>query len=151
MTSRQMRRSVIRHSLAILGCLFALYPIIWIVSSAFNAVDSLGASRLIPRDLTTENFVDAFSNPVAPVGRWLWNSFYIALSAGLANVAVAALSAYAFSRLKFFGRRALLTSLLAMQIFPQFLGFVAFFIMARQFGDVWSGVGLNTHLFLILV
>lgn len=146
-----IRKSVVPHALAVLACLFCLYPVIWIVSAAFNDIDNLGSSRLIPRDITFDNFRDAFSSDTSNVGRWMWNSFYIALSAAFLNVVVAAFSAYAFSRLKFRGRRALLTSLLVMQIFPQFLGFVAFFILAQQFGEVWGPIGLNTHLFLILV
>ncbi|MEM7274822.1 MAG: sugar ABC transporter permease [Actinomycetota bacterium] len=148
---RWFRRSGFRHVLALLAVGFSLYPVVWIVSSSFNAVDSLAASSLIPREVTVGNFEEAFSNPVAPVGRWLRNSMVIALTAATLNVVVAAFAAHAFSRLRFVGRRALLTSLLVMQIFPQFLGFVAFFIMAQQFGEVWSAVGLNTHAFLILV
>ena len=64
---------------------------------------------------------------------------------------IAAFAAYAFSRLRFAGRRTLLTSLLVMQIFPQFLGFIALFVLAQEVGDVSSAFGLNTHLFLILV
>lgn len=148
---RWLRESAYRHALAGLGVVFALYPVVWIVSAAFNNVDTLAAARLIPRDFTTNNFSEAFNNPVAPVGRWLLNSLVVALIAATLNVLVAAFAAYAFSRLRFVGRRALLTSLLVMQIFPQFLGFVAFFIMAQQFGEIWSAVGLNTYAFLIAV
>jgi ABC-type maltose transport system permease subunit len=146
-----LRRSGVRHGVALLAVAFTLYPIVWILSAAFNDVDSLGGSSLIPREFTLGNFTEAFDSPVAPVGRWLANSLVVSLTAATLNVTVAAFSAYAFSRLKFFGRRALLTSLLVMQIFPQFLGFVAFFIMAQEFGEVWSAVGLNTYTFLILV
>ena len=81
----------------------------------------------------------------------MWNSFYIGLIAASMNVLIAALAAYAFSRMEFRGRRALLTSLLVMQIFPQFLGFIAFFVLSQEFGEVWSAIGFNTHAFLILV
>lgn len=137
--------------LAILACAFSLYPMLWVLSASFNGVNSLQASTLIPNDFTTQNFRDIFNNDVSPVDRWMWNSFYISLIAAFLNVVIAAFSAYAFARIKFFGRRALLTSLLVMQIFPQFLGFVAFFVLAQQFSDVNENIGLNTHLFLILV
>ncbi|MDE0067533.1 MAG: sugar ABC transporter permease [Acidimicrobiaceae bacterium] len=146
-----LRRSAWRHTLALLACFFSLFPIVWIVSASFNSVDNLTASRLIPSDLTLDNFVEAFTDDVSPVGRWMWNSFYLAVTSAALNVVVAAWGAYAFSRIKFRGRRTLLTSLLVMQIFPQFLGFVAFFVLAQEFGDVWAPIGLNTHLFLIVV
>ena len=145
------RRRGWRHLVATLAAVFALFPIVWIVSASLNSVDSLGAARLIPRSLTFDNFTELFTSETTPVDRWMFNSFKIALIAAALNVLVAAFAAYAFSRLKFFGRRALLTSLLVMQIFPQFLGFVALFSLARQFSDVNQAIGLNTHFFLILV
>lgn len=150
-TVRWFRRSGGRHLFAIAVSVFALFPIVWVVSSAFNAVDNLSTSRLVPRQLTLDNFHELFTNPVQPVGTWMWNTFYIATASSALNVLVAALSAYAFSRLKFVGRRALLTSFLVMQIFPQFLGFIAFFVLAQQMGELVPALGLNSHLFLIVV
>jgi arabinogalactan oligomer / maltooligosaccharide transport system permease protein len=145
------RRSGARHLVAILAAAFSLYPVIWILSAAFAKASTLGRARLIPRSVTFDNFQEIFTNNVAPVDRWLWNSFYIGLIAATMNVLVAAFAAYAFSRMHFRGRRALLTSLLVMQIFPQFLGFIAFFVLAQDFGKVWGAIGYNTHAFLILV
>ncbi len=146
-----LRRRGWRHAVCTLAALFALFPVVWIVSASINAVDNLAAARIIPDQLTLENFRGLFDSSVTPVDTWLWNSFKIALIAAAVNVLVAAFAAYAFSRLRFRGRRALLTSLLVFQIFPQFLGFVAFFALAQQFGDVVPALGLNTHAFLILV
>jgi arabinogalactan oligomer / maltooligosaccharide transport system permease protein len=145
------RRSGGRHLFAVLAAVFSLYPVIWIVSAAFAKSSTLGRARLIPRSVTFDNFKEIFTNDIAPVDRWLFNSFYIALVAAVLNVLVAAFAAYAFSRMHFRGRRALLTSLLVMQIFPQFLGFIAFFVLAQDFGRVWGAIGYNTHVFLILV
>jgi ABC-type maltose transport system permease subunit len=147
----KFRRTGGRHLFAIAVSIFALYPVVWIVSAAFNAANSLSSARLIPREVTLDNFKEIFDNDVSPVGTWMWNSFYIGLIAAAMNVFVAALAAFAFSRMEFRGRRALLTSLLVMQIFPQFLGFIAFFVLSQEFGEVWSGIGFNTHAFLILV
>ena len=156
-----LRKSGSRHLVAILASLFALYPVIWIVSAAFNATDSLRASSLIPTDVTFDNFTGLFDSAVTDVGRWLRNSVVIGLIAATANVVIAAFAAYAFSRFDFRGRRTVLTSLLVMQIFPQFLGFIAFFVLAQDFGDgdpgfgagrwVWEHIGFNTHAFLVLV
>lgn len=145
------RRSGGRHLVAILAAIFALYPVVWITSAAFNEANTLASARLIPRNITFENFSGIFDNDVSPVSTWMWNSFYIGLIAATINVLVAAFAAHAFSRFDFRGRRALLTSLLVMQIFPQFLGFIAFFVMSRQIGEVVPAFGFNTHGFLILV
>lgn len=145
------RRRGWRHLIATVAALFALYPIVWVVSSAFNKVDSLSAARLIPQDTTFDNFREITTTGNTPIGTWLFNSFKVALFAAIPTVLVAAFAAYAFSRLRFFGRRGLLTSLLVMQIFPQFLGFVAFFALAREAGDITSLLGLNSHFLLVLI
>lgn len=75
----------------------------------------------------------------------------MAIIASIFNVLLAALAAYAFSRLRFRGRRAGLLTLLLVQVFPQFLGFIALFLLAQQIGDVLPAAGLNTHTFLIMV
>jgi arabinogalactan oligomer/maltooligosaccharide transport system permease protein len=62
-----------------------------------------------------------------------------------------ALAAYAFSRFRFRGRRAGLTSLLLIQMFPQFLAFIALFLLLNSFSDVFERIGLGTRLGLALV
>ena len=146
-----MRRRGWRHLVSVVASLFALFPVIWIISASINSIDNLGAARIVPTDVTLDNFTSLFNNASAPVGTWLFNSFKLSLLAAVPTTLVAAFAAFAFSRIAFRGRRALLTSLLVMQIFPQILGFVAFFVLAQQMGEIVPALGLNTHLFLILV
>lgn len=140
-----------KHVVLILGCLFALYPVVWVTSAAFNAVDTLSAARLIPRSTTWENFTGLFDNDLTPFLRWIWNSWRVALAASVINVMVAAFAAYAFSRFRFKGRRVGLLTLLLVQVFPQFLAFIAILLLLQQIGEVFPAFGLDTHLGLILV
>jgi ABC-type maltose transport system permease subunit len=140
-----------RHLVGLIGLAFALYPVLWIVSAAFNSVQSLVSARLIPRSLTTVNFTSLFDNPTTPFASWIGNSYKVALTASIINVLLASLAAYAFSRMRFRGRRLGLLTLLLVQVFPQFLGFIALFLLAQQIGEVFPQAGLGTHLFLIMV
>ena len=70
-----------------------------------NAVDNLSTARIIPRQLTLDNFVELFTNPLTPFGIWIWNTWKVAIVAAHGNVTLAALVAFAFSRLHFRGRR----------------------------------------------
>jgi ABC-type maltose transport system permease subunit len=140
-----------RHAVLIAASVFALFPVAWIISASINATDNLAAAKLIPDQLTLDNFTKLFDNPLAPVGSWLWNTWKVAVTAAILNVFVAALASYAFSRLRFKGRRVGLLTLLLVQVFPQFLGFIALFLLAQQIGDVFPWAGLNTHVFLIMV
>ena len=148
---RWLRELAWRHLLLVPAAVFALFPLVWIVSSSVNAVDNLSTARIIPRHLTVDNFVELFTNPLTPFGTWIWNTWKVAVVAALGNVALAALAAFAFSRLHFRGRRVGLLSLVLVQVFPQFLGFIALFLLGQQIGDVADFVGLNTHGYLILV
>jgi arabinogalactan oligomer / maltooligosaccharide transport system permease protein len=140
-----------RHLILLLALAFVLFPLAWMVSASFNSVDNLTAATLIPASVTLDNFAGLFDNPNVPVGRWMWNTLKVALVAGALNVFLASLAAYAFSRLRFRGRRVGLLSLLLLQVFPQFLGFIALYLLAQQVGGVFPAFGLNTHGFLILV
>lgn len=140
-----------RHVLLLTFAFFSLFPVVWIVSASVNSSDNLATARLIPRSLTTENFTDLFTNSLTPVGTWLWNTWKVAIIASVLNVIVAALAAYAFSRLRFRGRRAGLLTLLLVQVFPQFLGFIALFLLAIQVGQTFPGFGVNSHTFLVMV
>lgn len=147
----RMRGVVTRHLFLVIAVLFALYPLIWIISASVNAVDNLAGSRLIPAQVTTENYTELFTNPLTPFGRWLANSWKVGLIAASGNLILAALAAFAFSRLRFRGRRAGLVSLLLVQVFPQFLGFIAIFLTLQAIGEVAPPFGLDTHGGLILV
>jgi ABC-type maltose transport system permease subunit len=148
---RWMREIGWRHLVVWVGLAFAMYPVVWIVSAAFNKVQSLVAARLIPRDITFDNFTSLFGNATVPFPRWIANSYKVAIAAALLNVLLASAGAYAFSRLRFRGRRLGLLTLLLVQVFPSFLGFIALFLLAQQVGEVFPAAGLGTHLFLIMV
>lgn len=146
------RRSVfLRHAFLWGGVLFALYPVVWIVSASINPVDNLSSSQLIPDGVTTENYTSLFEDPLTPFELWLANSWKVALVASFGTLLLAALAAYAFSRLRFTGRRTGLLALLLVQVFPQFLGFIAIFLTLQAIGSVAPGFGLDTHSGLILV
>jgi ABC-type maltose transport system permease subunit len=140
-----------RHLVALVGVAFSLYPVVWILSAAFNSVDNLQTARLIPADVTMANFKELFESTLYPVDTWLLNTWKVALIASALNVSLASLAAFAFSRLRFRGRRLGLLSLLLIQVFPQFLGFIALFILGQQIGEVAPAVGLGTHIYLITV
>lgn len=148
---RWLRELGWRHLVAVLACAFALWPVIWIVSASINAVDNLTSARLIPQRTTLDNFRGLFGSDLTPFMRWLWNTWKVATTASVLNLFVAAVAAYAFSRMRFRGRRVGLLTLLLVQVFPQFLAFIAIFLLLLQIGTVFPAVGLGTHAGLILV
>jgi arabinogalactan oligomer/maltooligosaccharide transport system permease protein len=150
-----------RHVVAILAVAFALFPVAYIVSGSFNADDTLGAAKLIPRKVTFDNFTELFTNKkenaratpteASHYGRWFLNSLLVAGLTSILTVMLGSIAAYAFSRFRFKGRRMGLVSLLLIQMFPALLAVVAIYLIVLHVGDVFPRIGLNTLTGLILV
>ena len=67
------------------------------------------------------------------------------------QVFIGACAAYAFSRMRFAGRRPGLLALLLLQMFPALLTFVALYLIFAGIGDIVPQLGLDTVLGLALV
>ena len=141
-----------RHLVLVVAVLFTLYPLAWMASASINPVDTLSGASLIPEGASFDNYQQILDNPPgSPFMTWLASSWKIALIVSLVNVLLGAMAAYAFSRFRFTGRRVGLLAMLLVQVFPQFLAFVAIFLMLDQIGEVFPAFGLDTHIGLILV
>ena len=67
-----------RHLVGLVGALFALFPVVWMVSASINPTDTPSGSQLIPDGATLANYKAIFENPAeSPFMTWLWSSYYI--------------------------------------------------------------------------
>ncbi|MEV6344681.1 sugar ABC transporter permease [Actinoplanes sp. NPDC051851] len=138
-----------RHLVAIAAVLFSLGPIVFVLSAALNPLGTLSTSNLVPRGFSIDNFTRLFRD--TDFGSWFLNSVVIAGLASAIAVFLSALAAFAFSRLRFTGRRTGLLSLLLIQMFPQFLAIVALFLIFSKITEWWPPIGFNTWWGLILL
>lgn len=150
--SRQRRVAlVLRILLAIVMLLFALFPVIWIFSASINPSNSLVNQQLLPARPTFQNYINLWESSLFPFRTWMWNSLKLATVTTALGVIMTAMSAYAFSRFRFRGRRSLLQTILLIQVFPNFLNMVALFVILRQIGEYVPWLSLNTHGGLLLL
>jgi len=149
--SKRRRQIFLRLCVVIPALIFALFPIIWIISAAFNPSSSMASQQLIPTNASTANFNELLNDPLHPFFLWIWNSVRVAGITTILAVFVTALTAYSFSRFRFRGRRSLLLTILLIQVFPNMLVIVALFLFLRQIGEYIPSLGLNTHGGLILI
>jgi arabinogalactan oligomer/maltooligosaccharide transport system permease protein len=138
-----------RHLVGVLAVLFSLFPVVFVISAAVNPVGSLSSTNLVPTGAGLGNFTDLFHK--TSFGYWYLNSILIAGVSSAASLFMSILAAYAFSRMRFAGRRVGLMALLLIQMFPQFLAVVAIFLMFGAIGDFYPAIGLNTEWGLILI
>jgi arabinogalactan oligomer/maltooligosaccharide transport system permease protein len=138
-----------RHIVGIIALFFAIFPILFVVSAAFNPIGTLSSSTIIPRNASFENFTKLFET----TSFWLWfyNSIVIAVISSVASLFISACAAFAFSRYRFTGRRAGMLFILLVQMFPQFLAIVAIYLMFVKISELYPAIGFNTSWSLILL
>lgn len=150
--SRRRRiQLILRLMVVIVAVIFAVFPIIWIASASLNPANSMATQRLIPDNASMANFKELLNDPLKPFLTWVWNSVKISVITSSLAVLITALSAYAFSRFRFWGRRSLLLIILLIQVFPSMLAMVALFLLLRQLGEYFPWLGLDSHGGLILI
>ena len=140
-----------RHLLALLALAFALFPLLFMLSAALNPSGTLSSTSLLPAGVSFDNFSKLFNDESRPFVSWYKNALIIATAGSIFSVFIGACAAFAFSRLRFRGRRAMLLALLLLQMFPALLAFVGLYITFSKIGEVLPPFGLNTLWGLILV
>jgi arabinogalactan oligomer / maltooligosaccharide transport system permease protein len=159
---RYMREVGWRHLVAIAAVAFALYPIVWVVSASINPSGSLAAQKLLPSSPTLHNYRSLLTSKETPFTSWLVNSLWIAAVASFLITFLGAVAAYAFSRMRFRGRRPGLLVMLLVQIFPASLAAISLFLLLVRLGDVfgplngkwglvfvYAGTGLGLNIWLM--
>ncbi|MGC5018599.1 sugar ABC transporter permease [Micromonospora sp. DT47] len=139
-----------RHVVGVLAVVFSLFPILFVLSAALNPLGTLSSTDLVPTEgVSFENFTNLFEKTA--FAQWFLNSLLLAGVATFASIFLSALAAYAFSRMRFAGRRVGLLALLLIQMFPQFLAIVAIFLIFNTVTDLWPEIGFNTPWGLFLL
>jgi arabinogalactan oligomer / maltooligosaccharide transport system permease protein len=140
-----------RYLVAIIVLVFAFFPVVYVVSAAFTPGAGLSGQKLIPDNPSFENFETLLNGDTVPFTKWLVNSLVISTFTAVGSVFMAALAAYAFSRMRFRGRRPGLLGLLLVQMFPQLLAIVALFSLMVSIGGMFPSIGFGSRVGLVLI
>ena len=149
--NKWLRQDLWRHLVGISICLFALFPLYLVVISSFSSSGSLQLSSFIPREISFANYNKLFNDPTIPYLTWVKNSLYIAGSVAVFSVIIGTASAFAFSRLKFKGRKLGIQLLLLVQMFPAILAISAVYVIMERVYSFAPSIGLGSQAGLILV
>ncbi|MCD9024939.1 carbohydrate ABC transporter permease [Cohnella silvisoli] len=119
-TARFVRigRSALRYSFLYAALGFICFPLLWMLSASLKSTAEIYRypMRLLPAKPQWNNYVHIFE--MAPLGRFLLNSFWYAGVTALATVAASSLAAYAFARLPARGSQVLMVLTLATLLLP---------------------------------
>lgn len=137
-----------KHVLAAVIILYAIFPLLYVLSASLNPGGTLTGSASLFTEISGKNYAELMDTNFP---KWMVNSLIVCTATALGTVVMGAAAAYAFSRFRFTGRRGGLTALLIIQMFPQLLAFVAIFLLLLTLGDVFPMLGIGNNLALIAV
>jgi arabinogalactan oligomer/maltooligosaccharide transport system permease protein len=139
--------SVLAHLAVVAGVVFAVYPLLWVVSVALSP----GAMSSHPRALPWPESpsLDAFADVLglrdarsAVFARQVVNSLVVSLATAAVAVAVATPAAYALARFRFVGKTWGTRTLLATQMFPAVASAVPLYLLLEAMHLLDSRAGL---------
>lgn len=143
------KRSTLRRILTtdlpvVLIVLFALAPFAWMILTSLTPSERIAATgvSLSPTGWSLDNYIRLFEQ-TSFLGN-MGHSLIIALGTVVVGLGVSVTAAYAFSRFRFFGRKAIMLQFLLVNMFPVVLLILPLFVLMRRLGL------LDTHLSLIL-
>jgi multiple sugar transport system permease protein len=119
---------------------YALAPVVWIVSLSLKRGADLGDRRFLPQTASLEHYAAVLNDPQFTAA--LRNSLGIAAISTLAAVVLGMFAAYAIVRLEFTGRRLMLAVALSIAMFPPIAIIGPLFNLWRTLGlfDTWVGL-----------
>jgi arabinogalactan oligomer/maltooligosaccharide transport system permease protein len=117
-----------------------LLPVVYVVLYSFKGGGpSLFSPTLIPETLTVDNYRHMLQGSFP---KWVGNSLLLGLTSGVIMVTFATLAGYAFSRMRFRGRRYGILFLLVIQTLPANMAIVAYFYLLRELNLYNTRIGM---------
>ena len=135
------RNYYIRQTLLIAGmtiiCAVFLIPLIFMVTLSFQSQDVImedGGAKLFPSVWTFDNYITIFNTANSPIFKWLMNSLIVAFLSALLTILIASMSAFAYARLKFKGRKWLFNALLLTMMIPSVVSLIPNYMTISALG-----------------
>ena len=144
MIMKMTRTNVGYIALTILSVVW-LFPILFIVLTAFRAEQGYYVGYFIPHGFTFDNFLKLFSNDsVLPFRRWWVNTLIVAGCSCVVNTMIILGTSFTLSRTRFTGRKVFMNVLMIIGMFPGFMSLIAVY-------NILKGLGLNQSLMALIV
>ncbi|KRE45328.1 carbohydrate ABC transporter permease [Paenibacillus sp. Soil724D2] len=122
------------HALIIAGIVLMMYPVLWMIVSSFKPTETiLTDNSLIPKNLTLMNYFKGWKGTSGTT----FSTFYLnsLLMVGLAvigNIVSCSLTAYAFARLEFKGKKIMFALMLMTMMIPMHVLIVPQYIVFNK-------------------
>jgi multiple sugar transport system permease protein len=143
--ARRRTRRWLTHLALIAGTLVMVYPLLWMVGGSFkDESDIFSQLNPFPRSLDPRNYIAGWTATDPTFTRFYVNSMLIAVLAVAGNVIACTLTAYAFARLEFRGKRVFFAIMLGSIMLPAHALLIPQYVLFFHLGWV------NTYLPLVV-
>jgi ABC-type glycerol-3-phosphate transport system permease component len=116
----------------IVGGILAVIPFFWMVSTSLMTLSETITRKLLPSVPQLENYIVAWTE--ANFAKYFVNSVVVTATTIIGLLTTSILAAYAFARIKFFGRNLIFGLLLSTMMIPESVTMIPNFLMIR--GDI---------------
>ncbi|MBQ9289504.1 MAG: carbohydrate ABC transporter permease [Clostridia bacterium] len=141
--TRSMAGRILSYFFLTLWALIVLFPFYWMLLTSvksYSAYNSEYVPAFFTLQPTLQNYFDAFS--AVPLGRYFLNTLIYTGVTTVIMIVVVVLSAYAFARLDFIGRKITFTLFLSLMMIPNELVVITNFVTITNLGlrNTFSGL-----------
>ncbi|MBK8029002.1 MAG: carbohydrate ABC transporter permease [Anaerolineae bacterium] len=124
--------TVFVYAVLIIGLVQALFPFAWMISASLMTQGEVIMGRLFPEVPQFGNYAEAWAK--ANFSQFVWNSVRITAITLFGQLAVSIPAAYAFARMRFFGKNVFFTLTLATIMIPEVARFIPNYLTV-----IWLG------------
>jgi ABC-type glycerol-3-phosphate transport system permease component len=131
---QQLAGRILLYVVAISASILFMIPFAWTVFSSLKTPGELYMypPSWLPKTAQFVNYQEVFD--VAPFGRWLWNSVFVAVLATFGAVFTAALVGYSFARFRYPGRDVIFLLSLSTLMLPNEVTLIPLYLLFNKLG-----------------
>jgi trehalose/maltose transport system permease protein len=130
------------YAAAVLVTVISVFPFVYAVATSLKTGSALFEARMLSAQPTLANYVSLFTVAEQPFGTHIFNSVLVSVLTVSLSLLLGVSAAYALGRISFKGRGLLLTSVLAVSMFPQVAVLAGMFELIRFLGLYNKALGL---------
>jgi multiple sugar transport system permease protein len=141
----KVARPIISHGLLLGASFLMLYPLLWMLAASFRPeAEIFSNNSLIPSEISLHGYISGWFGLSRSFDAFFLNSFMVSILCVIGNLAACSLTAFAFARLEFWGRRFWFALMLGTLMLPYQVVLIPQYVLFLKLGWV------NTFLPLIV-
>lgn len=136
--------SILRHVFLLFLAVIWLIPILWLFVTSFSGYKGINTSHFFPETWTLDNYAQLLlrSDSIVQYNRWFLNTLIIAIFTSLISSILVLMVSYTMSKLRFPGRKQLMSFSIILNMFPGVLSMIAIYFILKSIGLTNSHVGM---------